>query len=110
MSNNDIVRYIVQGNSTTLRGTSCQELRANGPWFADKMGYTSEGISKYSLAAQGMSIEAIANGGGVPPMREGGITASLQSIGACGYIKPAAEAAIQDGLVRGGIKRNGRLC
>lgn len=83
----------------------CSELKARGPEIATYLGYTSYGVAKYSMAAQGMSLEAKASGGGVPSMRSGGVTAALQSVGACGYIKPAAEKSLHDALVRGGIKR-----
>lgn len=103
MNDNSVVYFL---GSQVLPGT-CREMVARGPEICNSMGYTTYGIQKSSLAADGMSIEARANGGGVPKMRNGGITASLQSIGAAGYIKPEAAASIHDGLVRGGIKRGG---
>ena len=45
---------------------------------------------KGSSAALGMSLEARACGGGVKSLRSGGVTASLQSIGARGCIKAEA--------------------
>ena len=79
-----------------------QQARATGVDIAHRMGYTPAGVSKGSLASKGMGIEARANDGGVPKMGDGGITASMQSIGATCDIKPQAAASIQAGLARAG--------
>jgi len=85
------------------------DLRARAPAIVNSLGYYCNGISKGSRAAKGHSMEARANGGGVPSMLEGGITASLQSIGATGRIKPSAAQTLHDGMVRGGIKSQKRV-
>ena len=71
---------------------SCGQLIRRGVELAQHLGYRTGGIHKGSLAAQGMSIEARDHGGGVPGLKDGGVTASLQSIGASGYVKPEAKA------------------
>jgi hypothetical protein len=88
-----------------ISSANCRELRRNASVYAHNFGFSDIGIQKHTSAATAMSIEARANGGGVPKMRDGGITASLQSIGASGYLKDSAAQAIHDGMVRGGIKR-----
>ncbi|KAJ1410930.1 hypothetical protein B484DRAFT_402778 [Ochromonadaceae sp. CCMP2298] len=55
----------------------------------------SSGNTKGSPGAKGMSKEAKEEGGGVPKMRKGGVTATIQSIGDAGYIKPAALEALK---------------
>ncbi|CAE7242247.1 DGCR14 [Symbiodinium sp. CCMP2592] len=45
-------------------------------------------------------MEARAHGGGVPSIKRGGVTASLQSVGATGMIKPEAKHAIAAALRR----------
>ena len=62
-----------------------------------------------------MSVEvkrmhAYYGGPGVPKMDDGGVTASLQSMGALGYIMPAAGIALHNALrqvnkVRHGVPR-----
>ena len=74
------------------------------PYLAQGMGYTSSGIQKGWYAARGMSLEAKFYGGGVPKMAHGGITASLQSIGATGHIKPAAYNSLSHALEASGMK------
>ena len=90
--------------SPKARGVPCSTLRANAPEIAHQLGYSAGGISKGSFAAQGMSMEAKAHGGGVPSMTNGGISASLQSVGAVGFIKPEAEESISAALGRAGMK------
>ena len=97
----DVVSFL--GNN--VAHLSCSQLRERAPSICNELGYSSTGISKGSLASSAMSLEARANGGGVLPMKYGGITAALQSIGASGKIKNVAAVSIHDGLVRGGIKR-----
>ena len=75
-------------------GNSCSQLRQYASVYANNLGYSTSGIGKGSFAAQAMSYEARASGGGVRSMREGGISASLQSIGATGRIKSEAESAL----------------
>jgi len=81
---------------------SCRQLLSRGPELADHLGYSREGIRRGTHAACGMSVEAKAHGGGVPSMCSGGVTASLQSIGATGQIKPEAKRAIAGALRRTG--------
>ncbi|KAJ1412007.1 hypothetical protein B484DRAFT_482567 [Ochromonadaceae sp. CCMP2298] len=104
MSDTNVVRYNFQG-AQELSSVKCEHLIAHGPQIANHLGYGPCGISKGSRAAQAMSMEARAQGGGVLKMSNGGITAALQSIGDAGYIKPAALEALHSGMVRGGIKR-----
>jgi hypothetical protein len=99
--NSGVVIYLY----TPVAHLSCSQLRERAPTICNELGYGSTGISKGTLASYAMSLEAKANGGGVLPMKYGGITAALQSIGATGRIKDAAAASIHDALVRGGIKR-----
>ena len=51
-----------------------------------------------------MRKEARANGGHVPKMVDGGISASMQSIGAMGYVKADASLALSAALQKAGIK------
>ena len=51
------------------------------PTILGIIGFTTVGITAGSLAAKGMSISAVANGGGVAA---GGVIATLQSAGAAG--------------------------
>jgi len=67
------------------------------------LGYGVSGIKKGTVAAAGMKMEARANGGGVPGMAFGGATASLQSIGATGNIKPAAATSLTVALRRANV-------
>ena len=48
-------------------------------------------------------MEARASGGGVPSMLSGGVTASVQSIGATDAIKPQAKRAFAEALRRAGL-------
>lgn len=100
MENNSVVSFF----SPKARGIPCSTLRANAPEIADQLGYTGGGIQKGSFAAMGMSREAKAHGGGVSSMVNGGISASLQSIGAVGFIKPEAEESLSAALSRAGMK------
>jgi hypothetical protein len=77
-------------NQISRRQISCRQLLQRGVELAQHLGYKTEGIKKGSYAARGMSLEARACGGGVYGLQQGGVTASLQSIGANGYIKPQA--------------------
>ncbi len=103
MSNPAVVTYL----SPFARGVPCSYLRDHAADIAHNIGYESTGIQKGSFAAEGMSREARACGGGVPKMVDGGVSASLQSIGATGYIKPAAEQATSYALARAGMKTMG---
>lgn len=47
--------------------------------------------------------------GQVPSMRNGGVSAALQSIGDSGRVKPEAARSIHGALVRGGIKQQYRI-
>lgn len=73
---------------------SCEDLLSRGPELAANLGYSSDGILEGSPAARGMSIEAIANGGVVPSVDMWGLTASLQSIGARGYVTAEVHRAM----------------
>ena len=83
---------------------SCHELRSRGAEFSNYLGFGSGGVTKHSIAAQAMSREAKMHGGGVPKMRDGGVTASLQRIGATGYIKQEAAATISNAMRSVGLK------
>ncbi len=83
---------------------SCRELQAAAPRLAHQAGWESGGILKSSIAAQAMSMEARAHGGGVPKMCNGGVSASLQSIGATGYVKPTAAKSLGIALGRYGAR------
>ena len=86
---------------------SCLQLMSRAPEIAHHLGYAPGGIQKGSRASMGMSREARAFGGGVPSMELGGVTASLQSIGASGTIKPEAKRAIAAALRKVGILADG---
>ncbi len=83
---------------------SCRELQAAAPYLANQIGWEKGGILKYSIAAKAMSTEARAYGGGVPKMSDGGVSASLQSIGATGYVKPMAATSLRTALGRYGSR------
>ena len=100
-----LFNYISAG-SQQVSSKRCQELIQKGPDICHSLGYGPCGITKGSRAAQAMSMEARQQGGGVLPMRCGGITAALQSIGDSGVVKPEAMKSIHDGMVRGGLKRS----
>ena len=87
----------------SLNKFSCNQLVQRGVELAQHLGYNSGGILKGSYAAQGMSIEARACGGGVYGLKDGGVTASLQSIGANGFIKPEARDNIAAHMRRCGL-------
>ena len=78
--NSSIVCFL----APAAQGCSCADLRAQAPQIAHYMGYHTGGIVKGSMAAHGMSLEAHANGGKVPKMKHGGVSTSLQCIGAPG--------------------------
>jgi len=94
---------VLHATALNVERISCQQLLSRGPELARHLGYSSEGIEKDSWAARGMSVEARSHGGGVPSMQYGGVTASLQSIGATGMIKPEAKRAIAAVLRQAGI-------
>ena len=75
---------LVKVLAPSVQGHSCAELHVRAPAIVHNMGYQARGIVKGSMGAQGMSLEARASGGGVPKMTQGGISSSLQSIGASG--------------------------
>ena len=71
--------------------------------IASSMGYTSEGISKHSAAAKCQSLEARLYDGGVPKMRNGGVTARMQSVGATGKKKTVCGAELLERLALAGF-------
>jgi len=87
----------------SLDKISCNQLVHRGVEIARHLGYSTAGIEKGSFAAQGMSIEARAYGGQIYGLTAGGVTASLQSIGAAGYIKPQAKENIAEHMRRLGL-------
>ncbi|CAE7947248.1 ESS2, partial [Symbiodinium sp. KB8] len=91
---------VLHAKTLNLQCISCRDLLSRGPELAEHLGYQFVGIKKGSHAALGQSLEARAHGGGVPSMMRGGVTASLQSIGASGIIKPEAKHAIAAALQR----------
>ena len=94
---------MLHARTLSVERISCRDLISRGPEIAQHLGYDSGGIRKGSTAASGHSMEACACGGGVAPMRRGGVTASLQSIGATGQIKPEAKLALTEALRRAGL-------
>ncbi|KAK3278915.1 hypothetical protein CYMTET_13179 [Cymbomonas tetramitiformis] len=68
-------------------------------------GWEPGGIQKGSNAAKFAKAERAYNGGSLPKMTEGGVSASFQSIGATGRIKPAAEASLMSAMIRGATLR-----
>lgn len=82
---------------------SCNQLVHRGVEIARHLGYSTAGIEKGSCAAQGMSIEARAYGGQIHGLAAGGVTASLQSIGAAGNIKPQAKENLAAHMRRLGL-------
>lgn len=84
---------------------SCRQLLPRAGELVNYAGYERVGISKYSWAAEGMCREARARGGGVAKLRDGGITAALQSIGASGVVKKKAHETIAWTLQRTGFLR-----
>lgn len=89
---------MLHAKALDVQRISCRDLLARGPELAEYLGYEAGGIRKGSRAALGQSMESCAYGGGVPSMRRGGVTASLQSIGSTGMIKPEAKDAIAAAL------------
>ena len=87
----------------SLERISCNQLVHRGVEIVRHLGYSAAGIEKGSLAAEGMSIEARAYGGQIHGLAAGGVTASLQSIGANGYIKPQAKENLAEHLRRLGL-------
>lgn len=100
----DIV--VLYAHTLSLQRVSCEDLISRGPELAEHLGYLPHGIQRDSIAARGMSHEARASGGGVPSVEEGGVSASLQSIGARGSITPKAQRAIYLALKRMGLLRD----
>ncbi|CAK9053267.1 unnamed protein product [Durusdinium trenchii] len=93
----------LHATALSLDRISCSQLMSRGVELAQHLGYKTGGIDKGSPAAQGMSIEAQASGGGVFGLKDGGVTASLQSIGASGYVKPEAKANLAAHMRRCGL-------
>ena len=73
--------------------------------IASSMGYTSEGISKHSPAAKCQSLEARLYDGGVPKKWNGGVTASMQSIGTTGRTKTVIGAELLERLALAGVSK-----
>ncbi|GAX81435.1 hypothetical protein CEUSTIGMA_g8865.t1 [Chlamydomonas eustigma] len=78
---------------------SHSDLNAVATVMAQVMGFGPKGIRGHSLAALGMQKESQEHGY-VPSMQEGGVTASFQSIGATGRVKPEAAEALSAALIR----------
>lgn len=77
----------------------CSYLTTHAEIITRSSGFKPEGILKGSIAAWAMSMEArLHNERGVPKMIDGGLTASLQSIGALGHIKPEAFISLKTAL------------
>ena len=87
----------------SLNRISRSQLIHRGVELADHFGYSAGGIQKGSHAARGMSIEARACGGEIYGLNDGGVTASLQSIAACGYVKPQARENLAKHMRRCGL-------
>lgn len=85
-----------------LSGTSisCSQLKSRGADLAHHLGYAPTGIQKGSPAARVMSNEAKRYGGTIPSVKDGGITASLQSVGASGSFKQHPTENIRRALRR----------
>ncbi|GAX81436.1 hypothetical protein CEUSTIGMA_g8866.t1 [Chlamydomonas eustigma] len=86
-------------NLMQLTQSEIKAIEAMAPIMAQSLGYGPSGIVKRSLGAQGMQKER-QELGYVPSMKEGGVSASLQSIGATGRVKPAAARALAAALYR----------
>ena len=88
---------------------TCAQLCSRGVELCRHMGYDSRGITKGTVAARSMSKEARCRKRrgykGCKPLKFGGITASLQQIGALGRIKPRARRSLRRGLLRTGVRR-----
>lgn len=97
--------HAVALHTTTLQlsQVSCNQLKSRGIDLAHHLGYLPDGIKKGSQAALAMSIETKQNGGTIPSVNEGGLIASLQSVGALGLIKAKAVENIRRALRKKGI-------
>lgn len=93
----------LHASTLSVERVSCSQLLSRSVELVRHFGYEEVGIKRDSDAARGMSIEAKASGGGVKRMRLGGVTASLQSIGATGMVKPEARDAIACAMLRLGL-------
>jgi len=94
----------VFAQALSMDRVSCQQLLADGPNIARQLGYTRGGIQRGSYAALGMSLEAKRHWGKPTKMSRGGVSASLQSIGAKGVIKPEAYKSISYALGQESLK------
>lgn len=94
---------VLHAQTFGVRSISCRQLLSRGVELAQFLGYERRGVKRGSEAALGNRLEACANGGGVPKMKHGGITASMQSIGSSGVVKDEAVSAIAHALRRSGL-------
>lgn len=90
-----------------LSRISCSQLQSRGVDLARHLGYSAGGIQKGSQAARAMSREAKQNGGTIPSVKEGGVSASLQSVGALGSVIPKPMENIRRTMQRNGLLRDG---
>ena len=97
---------VLHAHTLELAHVSCEQLRSRGVDLANFLGYRASGIVKGSQAARLMSQEAKCSGGRVRSIRQGGISASLQSIGATEVIKPEVSRIIAHELRQGGLLRD----
>ena len=107
-SSNDTVVVIIT-RSLKLCKVTCSQLMSRGVDLVCYLGYEETGIKLGSSVARGMSIEARARGGGVLSMREGGLTAALQSVGATGVINEFVRETIARELRRWGLLADGGI-
>lgn len=94
---------VLHAKGLSLNRISSSQLIHRGVELADHFGYSAGGIQRGSYAARGMSIEARACGGEIYGLNDGGVTASLQSIAACGYVKPQARENLAKHMRRCGL-------
>lgn len=85
---------------------SPEQFASRGVDLVRYLGYSHGGIIKGKQAARGMSVEAKACGGRVLSVQEGGICASLQSIGARGSFTPKARKNVCRELRKMGLLLN----
>ncbi|CAB9520069.1 Ankyrin Repeat Protein [Seminavis robusta] len=97
---------LLHARTLALTEVSCERLQSRGVDLAQHLGYRPNGIVKGSEAARAMSAEAKRSDGRIRSVEDGGVVASLQSIGAFEDIKPLANKNVAKALRKLGMLRD----
>ncbi|KAL7549807.1 hypothetical protein ACHAWF_013081 [Thalassiosira exigua] len=97
---------LLHARTLKLKKVSCEQLLSRGPDLSNFLGYRAGGVVKGSQAARLMSGEA-KECGKLWKMEDGGLCASMQSVGALGFVKPEARENVRRVLQRLGLLQAG---